>query len=89
MSQNATVSDLTVIDLKTASKLLGITPFLMRKITKERRVPFLQFGKQYFYRRAALADFLHEQEETNMQKPATDTIVTREPGIRRVDEKEC
>lgn len=62
-----------VMDLQTASEFLGISPYLLRRLTRERIIPFVQLGKQYYYRKETLTSFLAKQEAANLAVPEGST----------------
>lgn len=55
-----------VLNLEEACLYLGFTPYFIRKLIRSRRIPFIQLGRAYFFRRASLDSFLAAQEASNV-----------------------
>lgn len=55
----------TGLTTEDAATLLGVSPYLVRQLCREKRLPFYQMGNRYLFRRKTLIEFIEAQEQKN------------------------
>ena len=57
----------TGLTTEDAATLLGVSPYQVRQLCRERQLPFYQIGSnRYLFRRSTLLRFIEEQEQRNV-----------------------
>lgn len=52
---------------KQAANYLGISYWLVTKLTRERKIPHIKLGSKILFRQETLDQFMEEQEEQSIQ----------------------
>lgn len=68
-------------DVASASQMLGVSEYLIRKLVREGRLPHIRLGVRILFRQQAIDQFLHEQELSSVQQ-----YESTPSGIRKVTE---
>ena len=79
MPQQISMAPVT-IDVPGASRYLGVSAYLVRKLVSEGKLPHLRLGARILFRQAALDEYLHDLEVKSVRHE--EAIMTR--GIREV-----
>ena len=69
------------LDVTTASQILGVSEYLVRKLVRERKLPHIRLGGAILFRQTAIDQFLQDQELASIRSGGTVTS-----GIRKVSE---
>lgn len=67
MNTNNTQKE-TGLTPKEAGELIGCSAYTVKELARGNRIPFYRVGSRYLFTRAALMDWITDQEQNNYHK---------------------
>ncbi|MHB9133647.1 MAG: helix-turn-helix domain-containing protein [Armatimonadota bacterium] len=63
-----------LLEMKQACQYLHISDYLLRKLVRQRRIPCLQLGRAYYFRKQALDNFVADEERASISQGETPSL---------------